>query len=72
VFLDAALQARIERTIKHGTAGELAELTTSVQEADRELAPVVSWFRKLGKSVTVDTSAMTPEEVFEAATPFLE
>ena len=71
VFLDAAMPVRIARMAAK-TPGELAAVTASVQASDRELAPVVAWFRKLGKAVTVETSKMTTDEVFEAARPFLE
>ena len=71
MLLDATMPVRTARTAAK-TPGELAAVAESVQTADRELAPVVAWFRKLGKAVTVETSKMAPEEVFEAARPFLE
>lgn len=71
VLLDAALPVRVARAAAK-TPGELAAVTESVQTSERELSPVVAWFRKLGKAVTVETSKMAPEEVFEAARPFLE
>lgn len=71
MLLDAVMAVRASR-VAAKTPGELAAVAESVQTADRELAPVVAWFRKLGKAVTVETSKMTPEEVFEAARPFLE
>lgn len=54
------------------TPGELAAVRAKVTSFAREKMPVLSFFTAVGKAATIDTSAVAPEDVYEAARPFLE
>ncbi|KAA0162731.1 hypothetical protein FNF28_04612 [Cafeteria roenbergensis] len=71
VCLDAHLAQRKARIAGTPTVGEEAALMRSVSAFQREKLPVVSYFEAMGKSRVVDTTPK-PDEVFQAAAPFLE
>jgi len=71
VALTASMAARTART-GAATPGALAALADKVQTYAREKAPVLDFFRKIGKAVDIDTTTASPEAVFEGARPFLQ
>jgi len=71
VHLDAAYDMRLARSGAKAP-GEVAALRQRIDTFRREKAPVLTFLEKIGKAVTVDTTKKTPDEVFEAARPFLE
>lgn len=71
VVLDAGLDTRVARA-KAKTAGEVAALREAVQTFQREKVPVAAFFQRLGKATVIDTTALAPDDVYEAARPFLE
>jgi len=71
VCLDAHLAQRKARIRGSPTVGQEAALARSVNAFKREKLPVVAYFEAIGKTRVVDTTP-EPEEVFQAASPFLE
>jgi adenylate kinase len=71
VCLDAHLAQRKARILGVPTVGQEAALARSVNAFKREKLPVVAYFEAIGKTRVVDTTP-PPDEVFQAAAPFLE
>jgi adenylate kinase family enzyme len=71
IVLEASWDARVARTGAK-SAGELAQLKAAVDTFRREKLPVHTLFERLGKAVTIDTTRLTADDVYEAARPFLE
>jgi adenylate kinase len=71
IVLSASLEARLARAGAR-VPGEVAVVKARADAFRRERAPVVAFFDKLGKSCAVDATSATPEDMLEAARPFME
>lgn len=71
VGLVASESVRASR-LAASTPGELAAVRAKVTSFAREKMPVLTFFTAVGKAATIDTSAVAPDDVYEAARPFLE
>jgi adenylate kinase len=71
ICLEADEATRLTRTGAK-TAGEIAAVKVREQTLLREKMPVVPFFQRLGKAASISTNTARPDEVYEAARPFLE
>jgi adenylate kinase family enzyme len=71
IHLDCDYDMRVARTGAK-LPGEIQQLRDRIDTFRREKVPVFTFFEKLGRAFTVNTTKKTSDEVFEAVRPFLE